>query len=150
MREILFRGKTVDDRYVEYVGGRWACGSLVHQTEFYGDPVDKYHILYTGEFHCDYYDSVEVIPETIGQFTGLRDKNGNRIFEGDIVKYPWPDKFGVFDIFMEVHYVDGEFLMKPVGNNYYIECWEIRISGENNLVEVVGNIHDSPELLKGD
>lgn len=137
MRDILFRGKLKDKDDSLLVGGSWACGSLVHQTEFYGDLVDKYHILYTGEFHCDYYDSVEVIPETVGQWTGRYDKNGNRIFEGDIVK-------------ARMDYGPGGWPERVVSIGWHNERgyqWEYFIMG---TVEVIGNIYDNPELLKGE
>jgi sugar (pentulose or hexulose) kinase len=65
MREILFRGKSLDNR------GAWVLGSLIHRTDFYGDPCDDYFILYGGEFDCDYYDADRVDPETVGQLTAV-------------------------------------------------------------------------------
>ena len=55
--------------------GAWVVGSLIHRTDFYGDPCDDYFILHGGEFDCDYYDADRVDPKTVGQFTGLTDKN---------------------------------------------------------------------------
>lgn len=140
MREILFRGKCKET-------GNWYVGNLIHRTEFYGDPVDDYHILHIGEFDCDYYDSTEVIPNTIGQLTGLYDKNGKKIFEGDIVK----TKYGRLCIVV--------WFASPVHNGWDLES--IR-TFENCMIEypspfdlyckdnleVVGNIHDNPELLR--
>lgn len=128
MREILFRGKSLDK------SGEWVLGSLIHRTDFYGDPCDDYFILYGGEFDCDYYDSDRVNPETVGQFTGLTDKNGKKIFEGDILK--WDD----------IEW--GSEHLELVEWNYSL--FSIRKDDWNEWCEVVGNIHDNPELLKNE
>lgn len=139
MREILFRGKRVDN-------GEWIEGSLIHQTKFYGDPVDCYHILYDGEFHADYYGSVEVIPETIGEFTGMLDKNGKKIFEGDIViLFEYVKKtFDVDD--GEVRYGRGGFHVKEFSTLNSLNA----LASYDGVFrgEIIGNIHDNPELLE--
>ena len=123
MREILFRGKRTDDY-------EWIEGSLC--TTIPSDE-DFYTISYF-DFQ-GYYIEEKVIPETVGQYTCLTDKNGKKIFEGDIVK--------------------GTFLGFPVSIKDYVFSisWQEDITGyranyfEN--VEVISNIHDNPELLKG-
>ena len=128
MREILFRGKRMDN-------GEWVEGSLVHRTQFYGDPDDCYFILYDGEFHCDYYGSAEVDFKTVGQYTGLTDKNGKKIFEGDIVKDIWRNYIEL------VEYNGGGF------NPFAIPNWECTPDPDGTVI--IGNIHDTPELLRG-
>jgi uncharacterized phage protein (TIGR01671 family) len=133
MREILFRGKTA--------GGKWVHGSLVHRTQFYGDPCDDYLILVDGEFHCDYYDADEVITETIGQFTGLFDKNGKKIFEGDIIKNEY--EVGKNQYFRITYNEDS--MRWSVMNKYRMQGHLCHVLGS---MEVIGNIYDNPELLE--
>ena len=132
MREILFRGKCKDN-------GEWAYGSVVHQTDYYGKKVDRYFIIdgtSTQDYDIGY--NYEVIPETVGQYTDLTDKNGKMIFEGDVVKYR--DKCGyiVFDgcefcvKFKNIPYIQHG-LTVPIWANYF---------------EVVGNRWDNPSLLQ--
>jgi len=135
MREILFRGKREDN-------GEWVEGSLVHQTLYYGDPVDRYHIIYDGEFDYDYYSSERVIPETVGQYTGLTDKNGTKIFEGDIV-----------NVFTEttryvVKFDEWRCGWYPFASGDGCGCCETH-THPPNYAEVIGNIHDTPELMEG-
>ena len=125
MREILFRGKRMDN-------GEWVEGDLHKNTGF-----SKAHIHPVGER----VRSFDVIPETVGQYTGLTDKNGNKIFEGDIVELHFSGARGVviFDKYcfiIEVHAFGG---------------MERNIIGEydKDVLEVIGNIHDNP-LLKGE
>lgn len=144
MREILFRGKVSDDYYREDLRGRWVEGNLVHQTKYYDDLVDHYHIVYIGEFDYDYYDSDTVISETIGQYTGLIDKNGVKIFEGDIVK-------GLFKYCDPVNSVI-EFREGSFGLKWYrgeVEMFWAFPTICHVEYEVIGNIHDNPDLLKG-
>ena len=128
MRKILFRGKCAHD-------GKWHEGNLVHQTEFYGDPVDCYHIVDIGEFDVDYYTSTEVIPETIGQFTGVLDMNGNKVFEGDIIKANSTVYICLWD---ECNFEFGLRNNKESLGMAYVYPY----------VEVIGNIYDNPELLE--
>lgn len=126
MREILFRGKRVDD-------GKWVYGHYVYQ---YGaniiylpDGVDEY-----GGF--DYY---HINPETVGQYTGLCDKNGKNgkmIFEGDIVNFS--------NILYYIVFADGCFRICRNGQYSYT------LHNLHSAFEVIGNIHDNPELLKGE
>ena len=126
MREILFRGKRTDDY-------EWIEGSLC--TTIPSDE-DFYTISYF-DFE-GYYIEEKVIPETVGQYTGLTDKNGKKIFEGDIltahfVSNRYKQQFEV--IFEKgIFFFDNKCVKVPV--------WDIY------SLKVIGNIHDNPELLK--
>ena len=137
MREILFRGKT--DK------GEWVKGDLSqHKT---GKKFIK----------CgSAISSFEVIPETIGQYTGLTDKNGKKIFEGDIAHYVYePGKnYWNSDQNSIIEWQHTGFYMNGImGTNKYAcsSGWLVSIPCANgNLFEIIGNIHDNPELLGGD
>ena len=134
MREILFRGKRKN--------GEWVIG---------------YYTLWN-EKHC-IYDGVvyyTVIPETVGQYTGLTDKNGKKIFEGDILESPIGRKAIVSF---------GTYKPWSTKDSDDFESWKLTLTANNDgetelscglgkhcaaYLEVIGNIHDNPELLKGD
>ena len=132
MREILFRGKRTDN-------GKWECGDLLSPNEFNAIP----HIVYI-DYLNEYGDigeiSAPILPETVGQFTGLTDKNGKRIFEGDIVT-------GYFNHEKIVGYVfyggNAHFFIQRDG------IYGIGLDNSDCWLEVIGNIHDKPELLEG-
>lgn len=113
MREILFRGK---DAFID----KWVTGFLV----------DEKHI-------GDWVEANPVNPETVGQFTGLKDKNGKKIFEGDIVEISHDAYHGVRG---EVFFEKGSFMLKNVSD-------VLSLYGFLLWCEVIGNIHDNPELL---
>ena len=132
MREILFRGKRVDN-------GEWIEGFYAHSGE-------KKYILIDNDIAVGYLAMKEVNPDTIGQYTGLTDKNGSKIFEGDIVKCI--SKFNVKDMVVifettEFHLVDCQRYKN------YTECCGYRQFGMMET-EVIGNIYDNPELLRSD
>lgn len=122
-REILFKGKRVDT-------GEWVEGSLI------GNDVVVGRIV---EFEEDYFCTefwYKVDPETVGQFTGMTDKKGKKIFEGDIYS------MGEKNILYVVIFDKSQFIGKQVGNRSLagLEYWK-------SDIEIIGNIHDNPELL---
>ena len=116
MREILFRGKRVDN-------GEWAESPYPYGT------------MSGGVVQHDF------ISETIGQFTGLTDKNGVKIFEGDIVKYGNTLHEVVFCDFADNVYFGIWFADRG-------KIWAFSPSVAANRMTVIGNIHDSPELIE--
>ena len=120
MREILFRGKRVDN-------GEWTYGYLFVCW-------DRCYILWG--MSGDNPIKEEVIPETVGEYTGLTDKNGKRIFEGDIIS-------GRGDTY-KVMFYEGVF---QVENSHYITGLYVAIHMDK-INEVVGNIYDNPEMLE--
>lgn len=148
IRKIEFRGKRIDNG--EWVEGDLETGKLCGELNaaWIGETWYEMGSQYepSGWDNCGY----EVDPSTVGQYTGLTDKNGRKIFEGDILKIAWyaPRREPVYENH-EVVYSKSGFFTKRNGNilgqvsNY--------ISPNVNLrCEVIGNIHDNPELLEVD
>lgn len=135
MREILFRGKRTDNC-------EWETGSLVI---IRGGCYDEE--MYIADKMTGY--NTPIIPETIGQFTGLTDKNGTKIFEGDIVRY------GTNTNRAENKEINEVVFETRGGSGYFgiriskIETWQFCLGVPAKLMEVIGNIYDNPELLKG-
>jgi uncharacterized phage protein (TIGR01671 family) len=153
MPEILFRGKRKEHDFFG-LGGEWV----------YGIPI-KTHIgificFEENPHYCNQYGYMEieeiskVIPETVGAFTGLTDKNGVKIFEGDIVKeYKSKDKvkgvvkFGEYQSGINKYADDLGFYVEWTTENFLIQ--ELGYWCRKNMLEVIGNVHDNPELLEG-
>ena len=125
MREILFRGKRVDN-------GKWMYGDLLTK----GIDFD-YAIRVHGANELESSDIAVIDPETVGQFTGLTDKNGKMIFEGDIVAFNDTMHKVVFE-----QRCDSAYFGIVMGDN---ETWVLGGSVQGYMLEVVGNIHDSEE-----
>ena len=134
MREILFRGKRVDN-------GEWEYG--YYDVFRYCEDAPLIYLIHTN----GWTNSVEIEPGTVGQYTGLTDKNGKKIFEGDIVRY------------------QPEYWCEPLQSvvEYYADKWNypafdlkdhnyaangLQSAHEEGGCEVIGNIHDNPELLE--
>lgn len=132
MREILFRGKRTDN-------GEWVYGNLVRGC----DKKYAYIVEFGNEELCRNY--VDVNPETIGQYTGLADKNGTKIFEGDIVKRFLLGKMYIF----QIGYDNGltSFIGQAGIKFTTFDCDPAEFDSAE--FEVVGNIYDNPELLGG-
>ena len=126
MRTIKFRGKT-------HGNGKWYYGSLVYSNE-----INAAIYFQIGRGMIKRMDWVYVIPETIGQFTGLYDCNGNKIYEGDILDFN--------GLKIEVRFVRGVFALLCNGDLDNELCGDCRT---DMFAKVIGNIHDNPELLKG-
>ena len=146
MREILFRGKQVSD-------GEWIEGYVFPQV------IDGGYapLCITTEPICanDYSEILGnwaiVDSSTVGQYTGLTDKNGKKIFEGDILKIidkyqsPFDDDTNEYtDITTDVVHFDDEGLCFSYGKSPFL-CVVDNVTAE---YEVIGNIHDTPELLE--
>lgn len=140
MRDILFRGKRIDN-------GEWVDGVYYKQTEYYGESCERCCIIVSTEdlsFDQD-LEFYEVDPETVGQYTGLTDKNGKKIFEYDIVK------LGHDVGLVEYSELFGKYIVvynQLSGNWFDFESDDC--SPLSMECEVIGNTIDSPELLKGE
>ncbi len=142
MREILFRGKRIDN-------GEWICGYYTAENlklktlEMENVP----RIQQLGG-----YVGYEVIPETVGQYTGMKDKNGRKIFEGDIVKFKHGGEFGERGIYFRNYVV--EFINTYVTYGLRLRNRSIHFPFKQATATmhdavVIGNVYDNPELLEG-
>ena len=132
MREYKFRGKDLK--------GEWRYGFLFYDY----DCTDKYSpfINWKDEKYLGGIGEEEVEEETLGQFTGLKDKNGKEIYEGDVLQIDidrayvkWNDKYGYFQLI-------------PIGD-YYFDSDVIGEALEYLEAKLIGNIYDNKELLGG-
>lgn len=125
MRKIKFRGK-------HFLRGEWLYGDLTHKNNFANNK----------ELEIVCIDGWQVDPNTVGQFTGLYDKNGKEIYEGDILKRTVAKENGFGNFIGVVDYKAGGFLLKEE----YGYCPFYDTFG--STYEVIGNIYDNPELLE--
>lgn len=141
MREIKFRGEKVDngERIVGFLELHLVNGDLTKTKQ---DAFITYD--YMDKIGKVYRDRFDVIPESVSQFTGLHDKNGKEIYEGDIV-----DHFGL-NIKNEVIFKDGAFGYNHEHNSFisYAEnSWFQWKEGKSEEIEVNGNIYESSEAI---
>ncbi|WP_302197166.1 YopX family protein [uncultured Ruminococcus sp.] len=130
MREILFRGKFGNE--LKYGFLSIEPRGLVIKEPYKNDSSNVWHIE----------------SDTIGQYTGFKDKDGNKIFEGDIVEFTNSDgDTTLYEVFWDGN--NGKFAIATSGNRNYVDDFELFERNEYfKLFEVIGNIYDSPELLK--
>ena len=126
-REILFRGKRTDN-------GEWVYGNLIDSDSIVGKIVD-----FDGEYFIPEF-WYKVVPETVGQFTGLTDKNGIKIFDGGIVRL-YDDS--------EDELVNGVIVFNADFCSFCVsmKCHEDVMLMAHWQYEVIGNIYDNKELL---
>lgn len=142
-REFKFRGKSKTD-------GEWFYGNL-----FYKDTSGRTHIGTTKK------GCLDIDPDTVGQYTGLKDKNGKEIYEGDIVEwlffYTVCSSNGANGDREEllkgvIEWRQGGFVFRVLENDFENAGWysisDLHTETQTD-VEVIGNIYDNPELLKG-
>lgn len=138
MREILFRGKRFDN-------GEWVYGAyygLCRITNKAGD-FGYEHLMRQSDNEPLY----RVDPETVGQFTGLTDKNGKKIFEGDIVRYR--PEYCCEPLQSVVEYCADKWNYPAFDlKDHDYEANGLQCAHEEGCCEVIGNIHDNPELLE--
>ena len=134
MREILFKAKQIDN-------GEWVEGYYLRKYDLLEKEV---HFIFQTDKH-NTWRCVEIVPETLCQYTGLTDKNGKKIWENDICDrkeiYPEVVKMNTGDWALDYSYVFGEEYGTDFCNlGFYVV--------RRKCVEVIGNIFDNPKLLK--
>ena len=135
MREIKFRGKDYTDKWRQgdLVQEKWKQGKLIMIKK------DK--------------TAWSILEETVGQYTGLKDKNGKEIYEGDILKIN-DDIKRAYDLEnnMYIDFIEGSFYLKAEKEIKWsmLRCLPALVNVEGNIrAEVIGNVYDNPELLGG-
>lgn len=131
----IFRGKRKDN-------SEWVYGNLIQRKIW----SSELYVIRVEDNGFDNYEEYEVVPETVGQCTGLKDKNGKWIFEGDIIR---TKEYGRviahsnvndYDIF-RITYVPAVFRLENIRRAF-------NLVGNSADYEAIGNIHDNPELLE--
>lgn len=149
-RAIKFRGKRLDNE-------DWVHGDLLQIAGgcviYHGSQTDSTLIENTPNLDVElavelYMDEVSpVYPETVGQFTGLHDKNGKETYEDDILRVYDGERY--FNIVVKWSEEAMAFMACYADGNQSPLSWFSGLLSKTHEVEVIGNIHDNPELLKG-
>lgn len=156
MREILFRGKSINTK------ANWIYGYGVYDEGFYSKMVTYDDSFEDEDFvNYNFFKYEDVISETVGQFTGLCDKNGTKIFEGDIVKFKCQlgeneglyTKNGTLCFIGEIVFEYSMFSARKNNENGgkdYLRLYSMieQVDFYGGSIEVIGNIFDNPELME--
>ncbi|EGL4219376.1 hypothetical protein IQ389_002792 [Listeria monocytogenes] len=130
MREIEFRGKAIHPNSLEQIVGSWAYGGI------FENKIISRNLDMDSHYH-GFISEIEIDLKTIGQYTGLKDKNGKKIFEGDIVDISVYDRLDWSSIKGKVVFLNGAWLVEDVGH------FAITLQSETNEIEIIGNIHEN-------
>lgn len=138
MREIEYRAKVKRSLQLEQIKNGWIHGGIFENKIISRNTNE-------GSICAGFCSEVEIMPETVGQFTGLTDKNGKKIFEGDIVEIIEIDAFGNLDwnrLKGKVMFSEGAWLVTD-NRSFAIPLWS-----EINEIKVIGNIYENTELME--
>ena len=135
IREVIFRGKRADS-------GEWVEGDLL-QTKYHSG-----HIEYQIMPQTPVSSAYPVLSETVGQYTGLTDRNGKKIFEGDICRFKRFNDIHVGEIVFNVTTASFVMRYQSIVGAYGEKATQKMLLSVCDDIEVIGNIHDNPELLE--
>ncbi|EAG2929911.1 hypothetical protein M0921_003025 [Listeria monocytogenes] len=134
MREIEFRGKAIHPNSLEQIVGSWAYGGI------FENKIISRNLDMDSHYH-GFISEIEIDIKTIGQYTGLKDKNGKKIFEGDIVNCKFFDRM-VGDIAGVINFIDCVWAVSDFKNKRLYQLIDV------DNIEVIGNIYENPELME--
>ncbi|MCX70950.1 hypothetical protein DXQ01_11615 [Listeria monocytogenes] len=129
MREIEFRGKAIHPNSLEQIVGSWAYGGI------FENKIITRNLDMNSHYH-GFISEIEIDLKTIGQYTGLKDKNGKKIFEGDIVNCKFFDRM-VGDIAGVINFIDCVWAVSDFKNKRLYQLIDV------DNIEIIGNIHEN-------